>query len=317
MYRFLVNTHTPPRIFSILGRVSVRLQKYAAGCIDLRDVTTDPLVARYLSSEKPFLIDVPLDRCLGLHSGSFSCSINSNHPFIRTLLSYDASSSSYNGSPLEEFYQLWKPQCGAEAVGLSMQETHPELALGSPFACAMPWDNKTPKEHEVFWRGICRNDYQDHGFHLDASDGWKCWGPMSQQAGHAEFQRLVHIYQSVSRSGYHRHSALDGDIEGQILQHGEESRVLVGRGQHRIAAMAAAGEASVPIRLFPMTVSRGDVESWPNVVRGYYTSNQALQVFDRMFAGQQPFTQKAPVPPSGQRSAVQWQRQPDSQQATL
>lgn len=315
MYRFFVNSHAPHHVFDVLGKVSVRLQKYAAGCVDLRDATSDPFEARYLSSEKPFVIDVPLESCLGLHSAAFSCSMRGNHPFIRTLTACNASSSSYEGSPLEEFYRTWKPKCGADAVGLSAQDAHPELALRSPFAGVMPWDNKTPQEHELFWRGICKNDYQDHGFTLDSNDGWKCWGPMSQQAGNAEYQRLLRIYRSVGRSGYLRHPALDGDIEGHILQHEEDFRVLVGRGQHRIAALAAAGEASAPIRLFPVVVSRGDVDKWPNVVRGYYTRNQALQVFDRMFDARQPFPQTALDSLGGQPPNFEGRQQSSSSHA--
>lgn len=289
MYRFLVNAHTPHRVFGMLGKLSVRLQKYATGCDDLRAVTGNPLEAVYLSPERPFLVDVPLEKCLGLHGSAFPCTIDSAHPFIRTLVVHGESGvSSYENSPLEDFYLDWQPRCGADTVGLPPGEAHPELAARSPFAGALPWDHRTPEEHEAFWRAICEMDYRDNGFALEATDGWKVWGPMSPQAGEAELQRLLRIHASMRRSGYQRHAALDGDIEGQILRHGDDYRVLIARGQHRIAALAATGAPTAPLRLFPMTISRSDVESWPNVTRGFYSRAQALSVFDRMFAGRQP-----------------------------
>lgn len=274
----------------MLGGLSLRLRKYAPDCVDLRGLTDDPLKAAYLSPEQKFLLDIDLDKCLGLHAAAFSCSATGSHPFVRTLQAYAAGTCrDYAGSELQAFYQRFQPRSAALAVGLSDDDTHQELSARSPFASTLPWDFLSPEENETVLKAICKQDYVDNGFALTADAGWKAWGPVSNDAGEAEFARLLHIFESLKKSGYHRHSALDGDIEGQVLSDGTAYRVLISRGQHRIAALAAMGATSAPIRLLPKTIARSDVTLWPNVDRGFYSTEQALAVFDRVFQGRQPY----------------------------
>lgn len=289
MYRYFVNSHAPHKAFDLLGRLSLRLRKYAPDCADLRGVCDDPLRAAYLSPEQKFLCNVTVDKCLGLHAAAFNCSLTGDHPFIRSLQSYaKGECDHYANAPLKDFYQAFQPQSAAEVVGLAVDAAHPDLSARSPFASSLPWDFLTPEQNEQFLRAICARDYAENGFALTADAGWKVWGPVSDDAGQAEFSRLLHIFQSVRRSGYQRHPALDGDIEGQLMADGSEYRVLISRGQHRIAALAAMGAQTAPIRLLPKVISRSEVAFWPNVDRGFYTIDQALSVFDRIFQGRQP-----------------------------
>jgi hypothetical protein len=289
MYRYLVKSHAPHWAFDLLGKISLRLRKYAPDCVDLRGLAENPLKASYLSPDQKFLFDVDLDQCLGLHSAAFGCSSTSAHPFIRTLQAFvNDGCDSYVNSQLKVFYDSFQPRSAAEAVGLSAGLSHPELVTRSPFASSLPWDFLTPAQNDTFLRAICARDYAENGFALTADAGWKVWGPISDEAGQAEFSRLLHIFNSVTRSGYQRHAALDGDIEGQVMTDGSVCRVLISRGQHRIAALAATGSKTAPVRLLPKMISRSEVAFWPNVDRGFYTMDQALSVFDRMFQGRQP-----------------------------
>lgn len=289
MYRYFVNAHTPHRAFQLLGNLSLRLRKYAPDCVDLRGATDCPLKASYLSPEQKFVFDVELDRCLGLHSAAFICSSESNHPFIQTLHAHaDGDCDSYATSDLKRFYEAFQPGTAADVVGLSPDDTHPALSAASPFASSLPWDFLTPEENEQVLRATSARDYSDNGFQLSADAGWKVWGPVSDAAGEAEFSRLVSIFNSVRTSGYRRHDALDGDIEGQLMSLGSEYRVMISRGQHRIAALAAMGAKTAPVRLLPKIIARSEASLWPNVDRGFYTVEQAMAVFDRIFQGRQP-----------------------------
>lgn len=69
---------------------------------------------------------------------------------------------------------------------------------------------------------------------------------------------------------------------------GSEYRVMISRGQHRIAALAAMGAKTAPVRLLPKIIARSEASLWPNVDRGFYTVEQAMAVFDRIFEGRQP-----------------------------
>ncbi len=290
MYRYLVNSSKPHAAFDSLGKISLRLKKYAPDCIDLRARFDHPLVAVHYSPENKFLLDVELDKCLGLHSAAFSCSPASNHPFIRTLRAYaEGKCHDYSQSALFDFYASFQPQSAADVVGLSRESTHAAISNRPAFASALPWEHLSPEENEDFLRAICERDYIENGFKLTAAAGWKGWGPLSTEAGEAEFSRLLRVFKAIGTDGYQRHSALDGDIEGQILQHEDRYRILISRGQHRIAALAATGMSKAPVRFLPQVVSRSDAAFWPNVERGYYTVEQAQSVFDRIFHGHQPY----------------------------
>lgn len=289
MYHYLVNSSTSNAAFNALGKVSLKLKKYAPDCIDLRKSANTPLEAAFYSPESKFLLDVDLDKCLGLHAASFICSPTSRHPFIQTLRAYnEGKCREYVHSPLFDFYSSFQPRSAAEVVGLSGDIPQSAISNLPAFASALPWEPLSPEENESFMRAICERDYIDNGFSLDAAAGWKGWGPVSHEAGQAEFDRLLRVFKAIGTNGYQRHSALDGDIEGQVLKHAGDYKVLISRGQHRIAALAAINMSKAPIRLLPQVVSRSDVAVWPNVVRGYYTVEQAQSVFDRIFDGRQP-----------------------------
>ncbi len=273
---------------TFLARLSDRFRHHVEACIDLRGQTDDPLHATYLCPEGPFLIEVPGMHCRGLHSVAFPMDPNGAHPFIRTVRAIDAGLTDYQASPLCAYYARYRPETAAAALGLDPAAAHTEL-MRAPLAASLPWDHRSPAEAEAFWTMICERDYRAHGFGLDFSDGWKAWGPLTDRAGKAEFTRLVRAYHSIRAHGYLRHSAHDGDIMGTILRHADDTRIMLDAGQHRAAVLTALGRADLPVRLTPATINRADVAHWPNVRRGIYTERQALQVFDRVFAGHQPF----------------------------
>lgn len=273
----------------IFRSLAGRLWRYSSRCADLRGQGADPILAAYLSPGLQFVIDVEMGRCLGLHSLAFSYRRGGGHPFVVTLLDYACGQGqTYEGSALEQYYACSQPRNAADALGLEGDAVDERLRGGGPLASSLPWDVLAPQAHEEFWTGIATRDYVENGFSLDASHGWKAWGPASAAAGKAEFTRLVQSYLAIKKHGYVRHSAYDGDIEGRILTSGGDYRILIERGQHRIAALAALGFDKLPVRLAPASVRREEAAFWPQVVSGVYTTEQALFVFDRMFEARQP-----------------------------
>jgi hypothetical protein len=78
----------------------------------------------------------------------------------------------------------------------------------------------------------------------------------------------------------------------QLLIRDGEHRVFVRSGKHRIAALGALGHRQITVQLarryHPALIHREDASSWPLVRSAFYTRDQALAIFDRIFAGQQP-----------------------------
>ncbi|WP_159082407.1 ParB N-terminal domain-containing protein [Paragemmobacter aquarius] len=274
----------------LLAWLSNRFQHHVPACTDLRGVTSDPMHAAYLWPESPFLIDVASGACLGLHSVAFPMSPRGQNPFVQTVRAMDKGLDTYAGSALYAYYERFRPATAAAAIGVSPQVAHPDL-LRPASAATLPWDFRDPAAAQAFWTGVCAHDYRQHGFDLTFSDGWKAWGPATEVAGAAEFTRLARLHRSIKSRGYLRHPAHDGDIQGVILRHHDQTRILLTAGQHRAAVLAALGHETLPVRLTASVIDRSGVAHWPNVKRGIFSQTLALSVFDRIFAGRQPYGQ--------------------------
>ncbi|MBL0407450.1 hypothetical protein JKG68_26385 [Microvirga aerilata] len=272
-----------------LGHVGLKLVRRDARIIDLRKVTNNLSEGFYRAGGSPFVVEVPLAGCRSLHTAAFPCTRESNNPFVSTLLSYqNEACSGYARSPLQEFHIGWQPSNAVEALGLDPESASPDLASSPPFGWVLPWMSETPQEFAAFWINIVAADYKAHGFRLDASHGWKVWGPVSDEAGNAEFSRLIRVYDSIRHRGYMRSSKRDGDITGTVLTKDSESRVLIGAGQHRVAVLAALGCDTAPVRIYSPHIRRSEVEYWPNVRSKLFSVEQALEIFDRIYDGRQP-----------------------------
>lgn len=274
----------------VLAWLSNRFRHHVETCTDLRGVTSDPMHAAYLWPESPFLIDIACPDCLGLHSVAFPMSPRGPNPFVQTVRAIENGCTSYAASPLRDYYARFQPATAAAAIGVPASLAHPEL-LRPASAATLPWDFRSPSEAQTFWTKVCAHDYRQYGFNLSFSDGWKAWGPASDAAGTAEFTRLVQVYRSIKTRGYCRHPAHDGDIQGLILRQGDLTRIHLTAGQHRAAVLVALGHKTLPVRLTASIINRSDVAHWPNVRRGIFSEPLALSVFDRIFAGRQPFGQ--------------------------
>lgn len=278
----------------LADRIMRHLWRHVPRCRDLRGIARDAWEAVYECPDSPFVLDVPLKDCLGLGPTALPCDPTGGHPFIDTLVALRAGRiAGYAGSPLEAYYTRWQPATAGAVLGLP--HVLPWASL-PPLACALPWDSLDPATHLRFWTDICQRDYRMNGFALTIQAGWKGWGPLTAAAGEAEFLRLQRALVSIGSRGYRRHGAHDGDITAQALCDARgRLRFLLGPGQHRIAALAALGADHVPVRIDPHFIRREDAPHWPNVRRGHYSPDQALQVFDRIFAGRPPWQGTGPV----------------------
>lgn len=260
-----------------------------------------PIASFYASASAATVVDVPLHRCRGLWFAGFSCAAGSDHPFVRTMSAYETGvASSYAGSPLEEFYESWRPASAAESLGL--HETSGLFARVPALAAVAPWwPVHDLTAFAVSVSAMIEADNRERGSALRAEAGSHLHGPVSLAKGELEFDRCVEIYQAIRTFGYHRSSdTANGDVRGQVLVREDgDYAIMVLHGQHRIAAAAAAGLPAVPVRFHhgsstgSRVIHRADVDQWPSVRRGWLSVPEALHVFDRLFEGRQAWTPAA------------------------
>lgn len=264
----------------------VVVPKRSVGVVDVRGLTEDPFAAHYLAEGKPFVIDVPLTRCRGLGVLGFPYVGGPPHPFVLSAQAVlRGSAVDPADSPLAIYYGRFQPASVAEVLGLELG-CH-AATRGLPPACAvLPWSGWMPSPSVAARRGRQGiAEARQHGIRLAAGDGWLEWGPVSPAKCALEFERLRAITLRMQAVGFLRHDGPHGDIDARLLVRDGDWAILIGGGQHRAAALAALGHEHLTVRIGQGSsqaaiVRREDVHYWPNVVRGIFTVDEALELFD-------------------------------------
>jgi len=260
--------------------------------VDLRGLLDDPVGALTRSAGNPVLINVSLCDCRGLPPVAYPCTKDSAHPFIETALGIlNGSVTKYHGSSLQIYYDRFQPKNLAQLLGFDTDHSSPLFRMPPYTYTFFPWDGipGTNKSRDTL-KSLSKEN-KSHGVKLSSKSGWQLCGPVSGEKGELEFMRLLKIIESIQRNGYNRHNDHDGDISGQVLVRDKKCIIIITPGHHRIAALAALGFETAPVRIGSKPVSivyRTDVKLWPAVRSGVISEKQALCLFDRVFEGRQP-----------------------------
>mgnify|MGYP007011832300 FL=1 len=251
------------------------------------------------------IVEIPIAACRGLrHAG---LRFGPGNPLVDTIADHAAGRhAAYAGSALARFHERWQPRSAAASMGLADPDTPPQageagLAGLGPLEAVAPWWPDTgggmPAAVAAHIRHRTAVENRESGISgLGAEGGVIFFGPVSARKGQVEYDRLIRVWASIRDRGYLR--AGDdphGDVTGSLLLRGTagEHAVLIGAGQHRLAALAALGARSVPVRLLrnvsPRVVRREDVASWPHVRSGLFRREEALALFDRILEGRPPW----------------------------
>lgn len=262
-------------------------QPHERAPIDLRGFALDLAYGFSICRDTPFLLEVPTNDCRGLRGFAFPCTLDSGHPFITALQVYQETKDTKKVEDhLAYYYEAVQPTTAGELLGLSPKQTKSPFAL-SPLCYDYPWDGAPRASlHKRRVRFIVE-EAVTHGAQ-NTFQGWHHFGPLHKERIILEAARLIDVYQKIGDFGYRRDDAKDGDIAGVALHWGGGNRILIKRGHHRIAALAAHGHTKVTVRFDAPYVDRDDAPGWPGVCDEGYTLTQALSVFDRIFDGRQP-----------------------------
>jgi hypothetical protein len=273
----------------VLNRFGYQLAPYpSAPPIDLRAALTHPGSVRYHSEFHPALVDMEIRHGRGLRVVPLDCDA---HPFVyalRAALRGDDPAASI-ATALGGYYDLTRPTTAAEWLDLTDAQS-PALAREPPWAVTMPWDRRTPAQWRAENECYTRQEnlaYQRPGESLTIESGWHFWGPVTAAKLQVETRRLTDLLSSLLANGFVRHDGQDGDVCAVLLIQDSDLRWQVLGGEHRAAACSALGHTVIPVRVLQV-VSRGDVDLWPGVVRGDFSREAALMVFDSVFAGRLP-----------------------------
>lgn len=286
----------------VLAKAGYRIGRISPSpLLDLRNITADPIEAMYRANGQPFVINVPLERCRSLGHLAFPCVPDSGHPLIATIEAFLAGELNLESTPLFHFYQHWTPTNAAEMLGIPVKSASQELRNTPPYGDVPPWGHVTVRDFIQSRQTLTRRENLSWGLDAGVEDGTIGYGPMSYAKAQVEFLRLKSVTNSLLKSGNLCGDQGHGFITGYLLVDRNDWVVSIKHGQHRIAALAALGYSTTPVMIgthsnrWPqLAVRRSDAASWPNVRTGLFTLEQAVDVFDRLIEGKQPF--RCPTP---------------------
>lgn len=247
--------------------------------LDLRGVVEDPREAWLRAGGRPFLFDVP---AANVRAIGFSGSDPAN-PFVVTLRDYAAGRcKEYSGSALEDFYRRWQPfRDGADG----------RVDKADP-----PWKHNRRRPENTAAGRLQRSEFQDISRELGVRPedirGHITGGPVTAAFGEVTFRRLARLHDAFVRDGFRPEESDAAYPSGTCYSRGEDFRVAVGSGKHRVTVMLALGWPKIPIELghrkAPAAIRREDVDDWPNVRSGLYSTEEALRTFDVFFEDRHP-----------------------------
>lgn len=259
--------------------------------IDMRR-ENDPR-AVYYHEGRSILIEGSVDHGRGF--GSFALSVGGPHPFVRAALAGLASDEPLEAmqQSLASYYRAAQPQNAAERLGLASEDC-PRLSSIAPRVLLLPWHTDTVAQI-VAWKSQERPAIREYGAAVEPPNslGNKFFGPSSPELVLHEATRLYRTLTSIQEQGYLRNDSLDGDPRCLAMYVGDDWRWVVGKGEHRVAVLAALGWRDIPIRIGRI-VRREEVKVWPNVRSGVFSEEAALRVFDNYYYGYSPLQQEHP-----------------------
>lgn len=282
MLKFLKKS-IPKRVKRFLNkelqkRINARILKLPP--VDWTGIQINPIEAAIRTKRSPVLLEVPLAKCRGLRAMAFPCDAQSNHPFIVALLANDM-------TLLQQYFNLVQPATIGELFDIKSE--NPIIQMPA-LSYVYPWDGMPSVSIRKYRKVFVSNETKRHGGSRKF-EGWHHFGPVSTGKVRLEFQRLTKIYESIKNNGYQRSDEPDGDIAGVLLLKDNDFRVVIQKGHHRIAALAALGYSDVPVRIGLSQIkfiNVASVEEWPGVRSSIFTPREASQIFNRIYNGFQP-----------------------------
>lgn len=240
----------------------------------------------YLMVNKTVVVSVKLSNGRGLPL--FQWGQNGNHPFsiaIKNLMENavcGANSKKEIFRTLSKFYAVVSP----ESMARFFKEDKTQRFEKYPaWSIVMPWEASNIDEWAERVRFSVGKENAQTGNDISITSGWAWAGPVETIKCEIESTRLQGVFNSILKRGYQRKDSVDGDILADILIGEKGSWVWQSvTGQHRVAVLSGLGYEACDVRIRGV-VRRVDVLAWPNVVNGFYTEEEALEIFDSIFFG--------------------------------
>jgi len=176
------------------------------------------------------------------------------------------------------FLRYYRPSHFGEALGISLSKSYPLWQY--------PWAVKLDPSYNAF--------DMDPSLIPDIITHFSKKG-IPFKIIEKEFAALEAAYHSIAKDGYRPDKY--GYAEVLCLKNEERTSFILLDGNHRVSALSALGFKQVEAILYIRNIiNRRDVKKWPGVKNGFYTTEDAVKIFDVYFLGNHSYeTTKIPA----------------------
>jgi hypothetical protein len=251
---------------------------------NINDKLFNPGIEREKSVILPEIFVLPISKGRALPVHSFNK--NGYHPFVNAAKKALKVPKKKRYCVIKEYLSEYYSKFVPITAGHLMSSTKKSKLYKFPtWAIMMPWQRANIYKHSMNVRNNVRIENKENKENIGIDSGWAWTGPVAENKLSIESKRLNIVLDSILTKGYVTHNGKDGHILGTILIKDNNSWVWQSvTGQHRTSVLAALEFSNVKVKV-RMFVRRDEVECWPQVVNGFYTINEAIDIFDKVFDG--------------------------------
>ena len=166
------------------------------------------------------------------------------------------------------------------AAVFGLNSRHP-LTIYPAWAAVLPWDRETPPEKLKNFPMMVLRNRAESGMNVKGISADQIM-KIDHMESHAK--QFFSLKCSIQKKGYRPDFLFEEPTANLFNYDGDWRWMVAGNGNHRIETISSLGYTETKIRVISM-VDRRYAAFWPNVVRGYFTKNEALHIFDAIFEG--------------------------------
>lgn len=241
------------------------------------------------------LIEQPLELMRGIYPVCYRLDPKGGHPHVLEALFYIGShENKATESPLDKYFNVIKAERAIDIIGVKAEKKDSRVTDYSAGEATLPWASELGEKPKKARKGWLSKDVEEHlgssSFLSSKVESHFFYsGPVVSEFIEFEKTRIRKVVDSIKKYGYDPNlNKGTPQLRVTLLKSGGSECLVIDSGQHRAAALAALGYTNIPVVVLPKIIRREDVHTWPAVVAGNMTEQEALQVFDRLIAGELP-----------------------------
>lgn len=273
--------------------LSVKLGRNARPTNLTDDLLTHPYLASFQAYSYPYFAKIPVERLIYMGYMAFRAGNTRKSPFYQAIKNYECHGYEYAENELRKYYKHIQFDSIEKLLGIGHIENK-EFSQLPPFAMPHLAGAKKPQETLLQLDKMWRKENKFSGLKGGLDLGSAFFGPTQNKKIKIELERLIKVYKSICKDGYKDDFTGVDAVSGYFLVDGDDWRVLIVSGHHRVACLDALNYRPIAVQVLPFGVAgvidRNNIEYIPLVQNNYLNKTEILRVFDRVFKGAHPST---------------------------